>query len=449
MFERLVCLLIGYVLGNVLTADLVSRHVAHRSAFELGVGNPGMANIGHELGHKAAAATLTGDIGKVIVATLIAQALFPALGGVAIGWAGLGATLGHNYPAWHGFKGGKGVATTSAAIVLMTPVFGIVALLVGLVMSIASGYLCIGAIAITVSYASLMLIFGSFEYTILSAIFLALMILAHGSAVAGIKDGTTPRAGIANAFRSLVGPDAHTRHRSAERMRVSPRAQLKGQESSSAGGSGFGSGYGSGFGSAGGSGFGSSYGSSSAGRETPVLLDATVSMPSVSATSSHESAGHVPADSHAAARAMTTYAAAGNAPATTDVLDAAHAPAPAEEIRRSSARIVQENTNPTASAARSKHVLKRWTNFTADDLLRMGHVVEDGARKVKGSAQSAGKGIFRAGYGVVHGLSQTPHSHKNSQERMRSLERKRSAAIAQESSTHDRRSSQHPRRQNR
>ena len=52
MNVRLISLLIGYALGCILTADVVSRRFAHKSAFDLGRGNPGMANIGHELGTK-------------------------------------------------------------------------------------------------------------------------------------------------------------------------------------------------------------------------------------------------------------------------------------------------------------------------------------------------------------------------------------------------------------
>ena len=214
MIEILACLAIGYVCGNLLTAELVARHELHRSAFEVGVGNPGMANMGHELGLKAAAVTLAGDLGKVVVATIICSLAFPALGSDAAAWAGLGATLGHNFPAWHHFRGGKGVATTGATIVLASPGWGFLALIIGLATVVFSGYLCVGAIAITASYAVFMLIAGDFEHVIVAAVLLALMIYAHGSAVAGIRTGETPRASLSDKVLSMLPFDLHRKDRS-------------------------------------------------------------------------------------------------------------------------------------------------------------------------------------------------------------------------------------------
>lgn len=203
MPSRLTCLLIGYLCGNVLTADLVSRHVAGKPAFELGAGNPGMANVGHELGTRWAAVTLAGDIGKVIVATAASRALFPGLGSLAAAWAGLGTTLGHNYPLWHRFRGGKGVATTCSAIVLVSPGWGLLADVLGFGVVVASGYLCVGAISIPAFFLLFSLGLGSPEVTGIAAVLLGLMVLKHGGPVLGIRTGETPRAAIADKVRGL------------------------------------------------------------------------------------------------------------------------------------------------------------------------------------------------------------------------------------------------------
>ena len=206
MYVRLVSLIIGYALGCILTADVVSRHFAHKTVFDLGVGNPGMANVGHELGHKAAACVLAGDIAKTLAAWLIARALFPAAADVAGLWAGLGSTLGHNYPVWHRFRGGKGVTTTCSAIILAAPVIGVVSCLLGSATVVVSGYLCWGAIAITAFYLVLVAIFkGGAERIAIAAALLVLMAIAHGSAVAGIKTGKTPRASLADKVLAKLG----------------------------------------------------------------------------------------------------------------------------------------------------------------------------------------------------------------------------------------------------
>ena len=71
-------LAVGYVCGSFLTAELVSKHVSGKSAFDVGMGNPGMANMGATYGTGWAAVTLAGDIAKTILAFVLARSLFPA-----------------------------------------------------------------------------------------------------------------------------------------------------------------------------------------------------------------------------------------------------------------------------------------------------------------------------------------------------------------------------------
>ena len=124
MLQRLLCLLLGYLCGCFLTAELVARARTGKSAAALGTGNPGMANLAHELGKGWGAVVLAGDIAKTALAFGLCRALFPALGGLSGLWAGLGAVLGHNFPLWRGFRGGKGVAVTCAALILFSPPMG-------------------------------------------------------------------------------------------------------------------------------------------------------------------------------------------------------------------------------------------------------------------------------------------------------------------------------------
>ena len=124
MLQRFICLLIGYACGCVLCSDIVARALSGKSAFELGDGNPGMANVGHELGTKAALLSLAGDILKTVLAVVVSQLLYPQLGIVATAWAGLGTTLGHDFPFWHRFRGDKGVPPSQAPS-SSSPLFGV------------------------------------------------------------------------------------------------------------------------------------------------------------------------------------------------------------------------------------------------------------------------------------------------------------------------------------
>lgn len=205
----LACIAIGYVCGMFLTADVVCRLVVHRSAFEVGDGNPGMANIGHELGRGWAAVVLVGDCLKVLVATLICWHFLDILLPLSASLAGVGATLGHNFPAWHRFRGGKGVSTTCAAIILAWPAAGMVSCLAGLAAVVFGGYLCWGAVTITGVYelfcllqllvvptASLSAYVSAWTMLGCATVLFALMAAAHAPAIRGIKEGGTPRASL-------------------------------------------------------------------------------------------------------------------------------------------------------------------------------------------------------------------------------------------------------------
>lgn len=201
MTERILCLLIGYLCGCVLFSDFVARGLSGRSAFELGDGNPGMANVGHVLGTKAAILCLLGDILKTVLAVWLSNMLFPQLGILATGWAGLGATLGHDFPFWHKFRGGKGVTTIASTIILMSPVWGILAGLIGFGSIFVTGYLSIAALIAMAFYTIVMFFVGGIEVALLCLAFMALQVYGHWSKLIGIKTGTTKRAGLANKFR--------------------------------------------------------------------------------------------------------------------------------------------------------------------------------------------------------------------------------------------------------
>ena len=201
MLQRLVCLLIGYAFGCVLCSDIVARLLSGKSAYELGDRNPGMANVGHELGTKAALLSLAGDILKTVLAVVVSRLLFPQLGIVATAWAGLGTTLGHDFPFWHRFRGGKGVTTIASTIILISPLWGILTGIVGFFSIILTGYLSVAALIAMAFYVVVMFIQGNIEISCLCLVFMALQVYGHWSKLVGIRNGTTRRAGLAEKFR--------------------------------------------------------------------------------------------------------------------------------------------------------------------------------------------------------------------------------------------------------
>jgi len=178
--SRILALVIGYVLGNFLTAAAVVRIARGQSVYEIGSGNPGMANVGAQLGVPYAALVLIGDIGKTALAAYLAWRLAsPICGRIAILYAGVGATLGHNFPVWVRFRGGKGVATTCSAIAFFTPIAGILCDIAGWIVVGVTHSLPLGAVVIPGAYLVYCLITQGAEASILAGILTLLMYYRH------------------------------------------------------------------------------------------------------------------------------------------------------------------------------------------------------------------------------------------------------------------------------
>ena len=202
MIRCLFCLLIGYLCGSLLTAEGVARRFAGRSVFEIGDGNPGMANVGHELGKRAALICLAGDILKTLVPIVVLSIILPSPSfKIIAAWVGVGSTLGHIYPFWHGFKGGKGVTTIATTIILMSPLWGILSGVVAVATIILSGYLSVASVVAIVFYTVAIFFAGlPWDCRIAAIIFVLLTCSAHASKIKGIRTGTTRKASLSTKF---------------------------------------------------------------------------------------------------------------------------------------------------------------------------------------------------------------------------------------------------------
>ncbi len=178
MEARLLSLFIGYVFGCILFSPIVAR-AAGKNIYEEGSGNPGMANTGRVLGTKAAALVLLGDGMKTVLAIVICRWLFPAAGDILTLYAGLGAAIGHCYPFWRNFQGGKGVAVLAVTYVLYAPVWGILSLLTGGICVLCKMGLEWAAAVISLTFSVCTGLMGGREAFFVSLVMAALMILRN------------------------------------------------------------------------------------------------------------------------------------------------------------------------------------------------------------------------------------------------------------------------------
>ena len=130
---RIWATLIGYVFGNFLTAMIVGKIFLKINPTEYGSHNPGTANMGAVFGKKWGILTCLGDLLKSLIALFIVYFAFPAH--INIAYTGLGLILGHCFPIWDHFRGGKGVAVAAQVAVFYDWKAGFATLLVALVLT--------------------------------------------------------------------------------------------------------------------------------------------------------------------------------------------------------------------------------------------------------------------------------------------------------------------------
>ena len=114
----------GYLVGTIPSADIAARLASRRRSRSdlraIGTGNPGALNAAKSLGWKWGALVLAGDLGKGVLASLLGRRIAGDNGAYA---AGASSVVGHRLPAWNGFRGVKGVATSAGTSLVCFPVY--------------------------------------------------------------------------------------------------------------------------------------------------------------------------------------------------------------------------------------------------------------------------------------------------------------------------------------
>ena len=124
----LVCALAGYLLGNLQTAIIVSRAYFHDDVRKHGSGNAGSTNMVRVFGYGPGAITFAGDFLKAFLGILAGQLVCGTVGGYI---AGLFVVVGHCWPVFAGFHGGKGVASSYSVAIWTFPLGALLAIVVG------------------------------------------------------------------------------------------------------------------------------------------------------------------------------------------------------------------------------------------------------------------------------------------------------------------------------
>ena len=229
IWQLIVILMIGYLIGSVNLSIILSKLMGKGDIREYGSGNAGTTNTLRVLGKGPAALVLIFDICKAVIAILIAMLIFKISGTeimhevpleydpavmlpqnmyayeytriaqLGILLAALGAILGHNFPIYYGFKGGKGIATSLGALLMIEWQIGLVCLVFALALMISSRMVSLGSICTAILYPVLVWIMGdvfgtSFEskliYVIFAVCIAGFAIFRHRSNIKRLLNGT-------------------------------------------------------------------------------------------------------------------------------------------------------------------------------------------------------------------------------------------------------------------
>ena len=199
MVENIIVAIIAYLIGSINFSVILSKKMAGFDVREKGSGNAGTTNMLRAVGKKAAAITLICDILKGVVAILIAMfignmvetsnvALLVQIAGVAV-------ILGHTFPIFFKFKGGKGVATSLGVLILSNWQTGLICLVFALILMALTQMVSVGSIAAAILYPVLTLFIRENYivegyYFIYSIILAVIIVYNHRENVKRLLNGT-------------------------------------------------------------------------------------------------------------------------------------------------------------------------------------------------------------------------------------------------------------------
>ena len=208
--ERIICLAIGYVFGLFQTGYIYGK-LHNVDIRTMGSGNAGTTNAMRTMGFKAGAITFLGDAFKCIFAVLLVKVLF---GDTCAGilpllamYAGTGAVLGHNFPFYLGFKGGKGIAAT-AGLLASTLHIGLVfvCLLSFAIPVLVTKYVSVGSMVVVTTYLACVIGYGQMggfgveqvvlnEMYAIAAFLMVLAFIRHRANIKRLMNGTENKIG--------------------------------------------------------------------------------------------------------------------------------------------------------------------------------------------------------------------------------------------------------------
>ncbi len=201
MAVNIIVAIIAYLIGSINFSVIISKKIAGFDVREKGSGNAGSTNMLRSVGKGAAALTLLCDVLKGVVASLIAigigNLIKEADKGLLVQIAGIAVVIGHTFPIFFGFKGGKGVATSLGILLMTNWQIGLICLVFALVLMALTQMVSLGSCAAAVLFPVLTLFIKDHyivaeggSYFIYSVILAIIVLYNHRSNIKRMLNGT-------------------------------------------------------------------------------------------------------------------------------------------------------------------------------------------------------------------------------------------------------------------
>lgn len=203
MATYIIVAIIAYLLGSISFSIIISKKMAGFDVREKGSGNAGSTNVLRTVGKKAAIITLVCDILKGVVAILIALLAGKIIQGLdnalLVQLAGIFVILGHTFPVFFKFKGGKGIATSLGVLLTINWQIGLICLVFALILIILTKMVSVGSLAAAILFPVLVIFIdqnyivaesSNWSYLIFSIIIVLLVIFNHRENIKRIFSGT-------------------------------------------------------------------------------------------------------------------------------------------------------------------------------------------------------------------------------------------------------------------
>jgi glycerol-3-phosphate acyltransferase PlsY len=192
--STVIVLIAGYLLGSIPFAYLLARRHRGIDLRVSGSGNVGAANLLRTTTKKIGVSAMVLDMGKGIASVLVARQIDPGATGPTV--AGIAAVLGHIYPVWLGFRGGKGVATTCGVFAVLAPLATAIASVFFIVTVWWTRYVSLGSVVASALLGPLAYLTGAPGITVIGAVIVAgIVIERHRSNLSRMMAGVERRIG--------------------------------------------------------------------------------------------------------------------------------------------------------------------------------------------------------------------------------------------------------------